>query len=283
MDSSENRGQIQDRKTGEAKSSQFAHLSTDFENFYVAFLKRHPEKAPAIGSMVACNICGSAFRRFEKYTSEGVNSPDLWVACPVCLSFAQHRFVFFHLATEDLRHKKVLHFAPEFSLQTYLKRCGCDYYDADLNGKCTYTCDICKLPFENESFDYIVCNHVLEHIPEDVKAISELFRVLKPAGKAFISVPVYNRYLEVPARSPEERIRLYHQNDHVRNYDLDTVTERLQSAGFKVNVKSTQQLPESFARLYFKVDWQWKDEVQDEASRKIDFPEYMYLFICTKS
>ena len=280
---SETNEQSQSKALNAEKSSQFAHLSTDFQNFYVAYLKRHPEKAPVPDAMVACNICGSSFRRFEKYTSEDINSPDLWVCCPVCLSFAQHRFVFFYLATEDLRHKRILHFAPEFSLQTYLKSCGCDYYDADLNGKCTYTCDICKLPFEDESFDYIICNHVLEHIPDDKKALSELFRVLKPSGKAFISVPVYNHYLEVPATTPEERIHLYHQNDHLRNYDLDTVCQRTQEVGFKVNVKSTQQLPDKFARLYFKVDWQWKDEVKDTASRKIDFPEYMYLFICTKS
>ena len=106
--------------------------------------------------------------------------------------------------------------------------------------------DICNLPFEENSFDIIFCNHVLEHIEDDKKAMQELYRVLKPGGFGIFQIPQdYTRpktYEDFNITLPEERAKHFGQYDHVRIYGLDYF-ERLRSVGFKVNeVNYSQKL-----------------------------------------
>ena len=139
---------------------------------------------------------------------------------------------------------RVLHFAPElvfYDLFSSFK--DIDYWSVDLNpnrykGKVRKKVDITNIPFEDNSFDLIMCTHVLEHIPEDKKAMSELYRVLKPkTGIALLNVPIYKNKavtLENPEyNTPELRSKYYGQYDHVRAYGLD-YPQRLQNAGFTV-------------------------------------------------
>lgn len=98
--------------------------------------------------------------------------------------------------------------------------------------------DITGIPFEEDSFDVIICNHVLEHIEQDRKAMQELFRVLKPGGWAMLQVPLDGRivtYEDHTIVQPEERERFFGQHDHVRRYGLD-YKEKLEKVGFEVKV-----------------------------------------------
>jgi len=98
--------------------------------------------------------------------------------------------------------------------------------------------DICKLPFQDNSYDYIFCNHVLEHIPDDGKAMRELYRVLKLGGIAILQVPLENERLttfeDASITDSKERAKIFGQYDHVRIYGLDYF-EKLRSIGFKVD------------------------------------------------
>ncbi len=301
----------------------YTKLNPDFAEVYRIFKHRHPEHLPSpdVKDYVVCNVCGSAFKRFIKIGSSPVYS-HLYGLCPVCLSKARTRFLFNFILTEDFTNKTVLHFAPEFPLWTYLKKIhNCSYYDCDINQQCRYCCDIKNIQFDgvntNNYFDYIICNHVLEHIIDDKLAISELFRVLAPYGKAFISVPIFDQAVEIAPQEQEllteqDRVRLFHQEDHVRKYSINTLRSRLSNAGFKVSIKTDQQLSEDYVKRFCLEDWD--SELLDQAQNyikviqqenqqsiqvkqnnnindcienyiingKLDLPKCNVIFLCTK-
>ncbi len=97
--------------------------------------------------------------------------------------------------------------------------------------------DVTKLPFPKDEFDWIICNHVLEHIEEDRAAMKELYRVLKPGGCALLQVPISRKlektYEDNLTQSPNDREKYFGQSDHVRVYGKD-YSERLIQAGFEV-------------------------------------------------
>jgi SAM-dependent methyltransferase len=101
------------------------------------------------------------------------------------------------------------------------------------------------LPFPDESFDLIICNHVLEHVGDDRKAMRELWRALRPAGRAILQVPIADRLnstREDPSVvSPEARGEVFGQPDHVRLYAPEDYTRRLSEAGFRVQVFDVYQ------------------------------------------
>lgn len=128
--------------------------------------------------------------------------------------------------------------APEQAfLGRFQKLKHLDYTTADLESPLAEVkADICNLPFDNNTFDWVLCNHVLEHIEDDHKAMSELFRVLKPSGKAILQVPLdaqrLKTYEDFNIQDPQERARIFGQYDHVRIYGLDYL-DRLQAVGFE--------------------------------------------------
>jgi len=141
----------------------------------------------------------------------------------------------------DAQPKKILHIAPESQLSRLIQSSGAnDYLSADLSSPLAMIeMDITQIQYAENSFDVIYCSHVLEHVPDDRKAMSELFRVLKPGGWAIMQVPIsegktVDGSLEIP---PEERARLFAQTDHVRRYGSD-YKDRLEQAGFLVTVDS---------------------------------------------
>jgi len=137
----------------------------------------------------------------------------------------------------------MLHVAPERCLERQLRK-SFDSLSVDLEpNRAMVLMDIRGMHFLDASFEAIVCNHVLEHIPEDRKAIAELYRVLKPEGWASIQVPIEGEITQedLTVTQPEERERLYGQADHVRQYGSD-FKFRLEEAGFSVSVFPKEEI-----------------------------------------
>ena len=130
-----------------------------------------------------------------------------------------------------------------------------EYTTTDLNSPLAdVKADICNLPFENESYDVILCNHVLEHIPDDTKAMKELFRVLKPGGFGIFQIPQdLNRattFEDDSITDKDERAKIFGQYDHVRIYGRDYF-DKLRSIGFEVEeIDYTNVLSEGDVERY---------------------------------
>lgn len=203
------------------------------------------------GSNVECPTCDRTFSRWLDHSPVG--------DCPYCRSAPRHRLLTLNLAHEwAVRSRAVdlLHFAPEWGLERSLRADPRvrNYVTVDLGAPgVDVQCDITALTFADASFDLIICSHVLEHVPDDHKAISELHRVLRPDGVAYIQVP-YGAHAatdEDPSVTcPAERARRFGQFDHVRVYGHDLI-ERLRKPGFQVDpLRPVQGMPQDkVARL----------------------------------
>jgi SAM-dependent methyltransferase len=212
------------------------------------------------GSRYTDPIDGKSFRKFLPY-GYGKQRPN--VLSPSTLSLERHRLLWLYLQNETDFFKpelvsglKVLHMAPE---QCFLKRFQklkhIDLITADLYSPIVdVKADICDLPFDNDNFDIIFCNHVLEHIIDDKKAMQELYRVLKKGGMAILQIPQdYSRkvtYEDFSITLPAERIKHFGQYDHVRVYGSDYF-DRLRAVGFKVDqVNYSKKLSEKEIDTY---------------------------------
>jgi len=194
------------------------------------------------GDRVFCPWCERGFRRFLQYRA--YHGPNLNTYCPGCGCFERHRlqWLYFKNRTNLFEARlRVLHVAPEYGLQKVLSsQRNLEYVGADLNSPlAAVRMDLTRMPYGNHSFDVILCNHVLEHIEDDRKAMAELCRVLSPEGWAMVLVPLdRNRsvtFEDSEIRSCRERERYYLQSDHVRLYGRDFF-DRLRKAGFAVTV-----------------------------------------------
>lgn len=166
------------------------------------------------------------------------------VLAPGTLSLERHRLLWLWLKEEttfftDKSIKKVLHFAPEQAFyKRFRKQKNIEYTTTDLNSPLAdVKADICNLPFDNESFDIIFCNHVLEHIPNDTKAMEELYRILKKGGMGVFQIPQDRNRLTTfeddSITDYKERTEIFGQYDHVRIYGLDFFN-KLRTIGFYV-------------------------------------------------
>jgi SAM-dependent methyltransferase len=191
------------------------------------------------GNNVECPVCGGQFRKFMPY---GYNKVRYNALCPKCLSLERHRLLWLFLKSKTgffSDKLKVLHVAPE---QCFYKRFrkmeNLTYITADLESPLAdIKLDIQEMPFGNYEFDVVICNHVLEHVPNDRKAMGEIFRVLKPGGFAVLQVPIdfsaESTYEDPSITDPAEREKHFRQKDHYRLYGRDYLT-RLKEAGFTV-------------------------------------------------
>ena len=199
---------------------------------FVAFFLR--------GSTYTDPIDGKSYRRFLPYGYAKVREN---VLAPGTLSLERHRLFWLYLKNETSFFSaplRVLHFAPEQAfVQKFKKQKNLTYTTTDLNSPIAdVKADICDLPFKDNSFDFIICNHVLEHIPDDTKAMQELYRVLAPSGTAIVQVP-YDAKREITFEDntitdQRERTRIFGQYDHLRVYGMDYF-KKLSSIGFDVN------------------------------------------------
>ena len=199
---------------------------------FVAFFLR--------GNTYTDPIDGKSYRRFLPYGYAKVREN---VLAPGTLSLERHRLFWLYLKNETTFFSaplRVLHFAPEQAfVQKFKKQKNLTYTTTDLNSPIAdVKADICDLPFKDNSFDFIICNHVLEHIPDDTKAMQELYRVLAPSGTAIVQVP-YDAKREITFEDntitdQRERTRIFGQYDHLRVYGMDYF-KKLSSIGFNVN------------------------------------------------
>ncbi len=205
----------------------------------ISFFVKPILKILMYGNKYTDPIDGNTFRSLLPY---GYNKIRNNVLSPSTYSLERHRLLWLYLKNETSFFKaklKVLHFAPESALMNQFKKLKNLTYDTiDLNSPIAdIKADICDLPFLDNSYDFILCNHVLEHIVDDNKAIRELYRVLKKNGIGIFQVPIdYNRdttFEDFSVTNKKERNKLFGQYDHVRIYGLDFF-DRLQKAGFSV-------------------------------------------------
>lgn len=200
------------------------------------------------GNQVHCPICKSNFSKFATF---GLKPRDN-ARCHQCGSLERHRLIWMFISKKcDLFNStskiKLLHFAPEYVFYSILSsKKNIEYYPCDLQpenfpykGRVdVIKADITNIPFEDNYFDVIICNHVLEHIPDDSLAMSELYRVLKMGGWSILQVPIdtslEHTYEDFSITSPKEREKAFGKDDHVRWYGRD-YKKKLEDAQFKVS------------------------------------------------
>ncbi|NPA43450.1 MAG: methyltransferase domain-containing protein [Chlorobi bacterium] len=202
-------------------------------------------------------VNGKSYRTFLPY---GYGQLRPHALSPGTLTLERHRalWLFLERFTPFFRSPQwqVLHIAPEQAFRKRFKKLfGKRYVTADLHSPLAdVKADITNLPFESDSFDVVLCNHVLEHIPDDRGAMSELYRVMKPGGFGIFQVPLdpnrQTTFEDPGITDPAMRARLFGQYDHVRVYGTDFF-DRLRQAGFDVTPYPVRELfsPEEI-RLY---------------------------------
>ncbi|HLP07356.1 MAG TPA: methyltransferase domain-containing protein [Opitutaceae bacterium] len=217
-----------------------------------------------LGAQRSCCLCGARVRRFLPYrggwreapvvvrTLQVVGSDLDHFSCPACGCHDRERHLWLYLDRlalfAKMRGMALLHFAPEVALTPFFARAGLSrHMQADLfpvrEGIEKIDMQATGLP--DASFDFVIANHVLEHVDDDLHALRELRRVLKPGGSAILQTP-YSEVLEHTfsdpgIHSPEQRLHLYGQEDHVRLYGRD-IFARFASAGFAARVVQHEEV-----------------------------------------
>ena len=222
----------------------------------ISYLVRPFLKIYLKGDRYTDPIDGSGFRKFLPYGYENQREN---VLSPSTLSLERHRLLWLYLKNETdffSKQQKVLHFAPEQAFyKRFRKLSNLDYTTTDLNSPLAdVKADICDLPFKDESFDFILCNHVLEHIPDDKKAMEELYRILRPGGTAILQIPQEldraETFQDDSITDSKERAKIFGQYDHVRVYGRD-YSNKLRNIGFKVEEANyTAKLTEDEIQKY---------------------------------
>lgn len=208
------------------------------------------------GSRFTDPIDGSSYRKFLPYGYQKIRENAL---CPGTLSLERHRLLWLYLDRETSflnDSLKVLHVAPEqVFYQKFKSFSHWKYTTTNLHSPLAdVKADICALPFEDNSYDLILCNHVLEHIPNDRKAMSELYRVLKKGGTLIAQVPLDEKrtttFEDDSITDRKERTKVFGQYDHVRVYGKDYL-EFLDQTGFSSKfIAYTEKLPKEEIKRY---------------------------------
>lgn len=215
------------------------------------------------GHVYFCNLCGQHLRSFIAHK----NNQDH--ICPNCGSLSRTRVLWNYLTPvlSTQQELRVLHFSPHRYLRKKLQnKPHVHYTDTDfLSRECQKNYNICAIDAPSESYDLVICYHILEHIKEDQKAMQELYRITSTHGQVLIQVPLYHTLSEEPLYeefSAQKRLQLFDQEDHVRCYTEDAVIQRLTTSGFKVK----------------KIHHATQLDVKKLALNPLDT-----IFICTKS
>jgi SAM-dependent methyltransferase len=245
------------------------------------------------GDTYCCPICGvklGAFKpvspRFEKLTNgyyplsqvETFNYRNYY--CPACDASDRERLYAIYLdevfrTFDRNRHCRVVEFAPSPALRKKIRSYPFVVYrSADLFRRTVDDrIDICNMHvYADSSIDVVLCSHVLEHVPDDHKAVREIFRILRFGGFAIVMVPLVHgvdETCEVATETPEERWRLFGADDHVRQYGKRHFAELLTAAGFRLDLLGAEHFgPETFRRTGIAADSvlyvAWKDAPEDK-------------------
>ncbi|MCI8466445.1 MAG: class I SAM-dependent methyltransferase [Lachnospiraceae bacterium] len=227
----------------ENKIKSIKDIYQEYGRFYYGYLTNND---------LYCNLCdnhvsvwcyiGLEYNLFHK--KKIIGGSRRRGGCPICGGSDRERYVYYILKSYinlmDGRQHSILHFAPEDFLSTRLRQiCGSKYISADIvPGRADVVADITRLDFADETFEYMVCNHVMEHIDLERKAFSEIKRCLIVGGVLILTVPIcweQKTFEDSTINSEEARIKYYGQKDHVRLYGNDIV-ERIKSFGFHVTL-----------------------------------------------
>ncbi len=207
-----------------------------------------------VGAVRLCCLCGHSVRAFLPYRDGLASLPAVATEadivgsdvesfeCPACGCHDRERHLFLYLQAADLlaelKGARILHFAPESRLQRVIMATGPAIYErADLfpRDAGVHKLDLMAIGRPNDSFDFVIANHVLEHVGDDARALREIFRVLRPGGRAILQTPFAaaraTTFEDAAIQSERERLRAYGQEDHCRLYGADFV-DRVRSFGF---------------------------------------------------
>lgn len=216
--------------------------------------------ANGLGSKRQCYICGKTFFRFTRFRggSKSISEfqkkmdivgsdPDNF-GCMYCGCYDRERHLFMYFDKlglwGNINNQRIIHFAPERHLARKIsEQMPAEYVKADLypENEDTRKIDATAIPFTDSTFDLLIANHILEHIPDYGKALSEFYRVLKPGGIAILQTPyskrLNNNFEDDGIDSDELRLFFHGQEDHVRTFGEDQLLKSIESAGFRLRIK----------------------------------------------
>ncbi len=207
--------------------------------------------APVVlkGDNVECPVCEKKFKRFLPYGYNEYQREN--VLCPYDLTLERHRLMWVYLKTKSnffTDNLKVMHIAPEQCFyKTFRSQKNLDYTTGDLESPLAdIHFDLHNIPLEDNQYDVIFCNHVMEHVDNDIQCMQELLRIMKPGGWGIFQVPIDTTrdttYEDPTITDPKEREKHFWQYDHVRLYG---------SAGFEVEEYDyTKELDEETYQRY---------------------------------
>lgn len=192
-----------------------------------------------IGSQYQCTICKTKFKKW-------IVIPNNDKVCPRCGSLSRDRRLWQLIEQNHLKKDiNVLDFSPSRSLFRIWKKQNTSYIATDLSGDfiSDNQYDITAIPEDENTFDLIICYHVLEHVIEDKAAMDELFRILKPTGTLLVQTPFKEGtiYEDYSITTKEERLKHFEQEDHVRIYSTEGLKKRLTESGFNVEIKQFKE------------------------------------------
>ncbi len=227
-------------------------------------IKKIINKLLNINGSYTCCCCNSNVRKFAPVSKSIIRDLDFVTTapkgfetlsldsyfCSICGANDRDRLIISYLQKNHNNDSSVLEIAPSNPIRNNLNLAGfkyrcCDLFMPNVDDRCDITKMTCYL---DNSFDIVICSHVLEHIHEDTKAISEIARILKPNGEALILVPIPIG-LEVNLYDPstediETRVRMYGQDDHVRMYSKSGLTDLICNSG--LNIKTWSHSDDEF-------------------------------------
>lgn len=187
------------------------------------------------GTKYECNVCGFQLSKFIELERKGK-------LCPRCGSLPRTRRLYRFLSEEtELQNTSILHFSPPASLRNVLQNSTAKHYittDYEDEFRADKRLNIVAIDEPDATYDLVICYHVLEHIPNDLTAMKELFRILAPGGSCFIQTPFKTGeiYEDRAVQSEADRLKHFGQEDHVRVYSVNGLKNRLESVGFQVQV-----------------------------------------------
>jgi len=222
------------------------------------------------GNNVECTVCEHQFKKFLPYGYNDGQRDN--VLCPYDLTLERHRLMWTYLKTKSnffTDNLKVMHIAPEQCFyKTFRAQKNLDYTTGDLESPLAdLHFDLHNIPLEDNIYDVVFCNHVMEHVKDDVQCMKELLRIMKPGGWGILQVPAdYTRtttYEDATITDPKEREKHFGQYDHVRLYGTN-YPDVLRSAGFEVE------------------EYDYHKELKEEDYKKYRFQEDELLYIVRK-
>lgn len=211
-----------------------------------------------------CPFCGWRGFRFEPFGNAATYRRD--ALCPICGSLERHRLAYLLLRDRLTRGNKTLHVAPEPLIIPWLVSLSSEYLNIDLANPAMRQMDLTALDLPDRSKTLVWCSHVLEHIPDDRAALSEMYRVLEPDGLLILQVPIVGAATNEDSNvlTDHDRLTKFLQEDHVRLYGLD-LKERLVEAGFECEVLASNCL-----------------SPQDRKRYAVDARFYKEVFVCRR-